>query len=169
MQKDSFASLPFTEYYFSSRHECGITTGGCSGMNSSTESCFSTSGSVCFWFCVAQQDIATPDISNALTDVTIVCFVLLCISPRFFDYYWWCKRLEVLWSLDTIRHAACCCCLAVLCIPLNKLLVVVLPAVTVCQLVDTVVNGLARWSIEAACVVAHNRILGRTPNASPIC
>ena len=64
------------------------------------------------------------------------------------------QRLEILWNIQTIRYATSSGSgLAIDCIILHELLIIILPILAISQLVNTVVNRLARWSIEAAGIV----------------
>ena len=92
----------FDLIYFSSiasRHVLFITTGGCVGINPSTESCLIYDSLFILSFSVRdpaqEQSNADDSIVATVSIITFLCF-LFCISPRFTNYHWRVRRFIIL-------------------------------------------------------------------------
>lgn len=129
-------------FFMPSCHECGTTTGGCVVTKTSTLSagcCFSLSLFI-FLLVAHEQKYASDSSITATANISRVICRLLCIFPRFvYDY----RRMRWFVIRRFIYHRTRCSSSSVAGIPLHEIFVIILPAVTICQLVNAVINRLA--------------------------
>ncbi len=129
-------------FFTPSCHECGTTTGGCVGTKTSTLSagcCFSLSLFI-FRLVAHEQRYVSDSSITATANISRAICLLLCIFPRFVYDYRSMRRFVV---RRPVYHCTRCGSGSVAGIPLNELFVIILPAVTVCQFVNAVINRLA--------------------------
>lgn len=139
-------SCPFACLHQSiiSRQFLPTSTGGCRGIKVSVpvlSACCDNVLLILVFLLVAHECKYTEDSRRtAIFSIFIAYIFLFRISPRFVYNHRRMKGREILWL---VYFGASCCFIAVDCIVCHEVLVIVLPAVSVSEFVNSVINRLA--------------------------